>query len=447
MLPHEQRDTICALASGALPAAVAIIRVSGPKAGGWARQHVPATNLQPRKAALARIIDGAGNEIDEGLVLWMPGPGSFTGEDVLELQLHGGSGVVEHALDTLTKTPGIRLAEPGEFTRRAFEAGRLDLTQAEGIADLVEAETRAQKDQALRQTHGALGELYSGWRSGLTKCLALLDVSIDFPDESEAPETVTEPVRRELDVLIDEFDQALKDGEIDQRIRDGFRVAILGEPNVGKSTLLNYLARREAAIVTDVPGTTRDIVEVRTRLGGLVIWFQDTAGIRDTADSIEQEGVRRAARAAAEADLRIFLLDHNPLPSPLLAHIREGDLTVRTKRDLDDHVNPPLTPGMPAISAKTGAGCEALTDAIVAELRSRIGTREAPVLTRARHRRAIERAREEALGAVAILDSDAGAELTAEHIRLAARALAGLVGEVDVEEVLGEIFSGFCLGK
>lgn len=438
-------DSICALASGAPPSAIAVIRVSGPATHDWIIAHIKGQELQPRRTQLATLVDTDGSLIDQGLVLWMPGPATYTGEDVLELYLHGGAGVVGHALDSLTSHEGIRLAEPGEFTRRAFEAGKLDLTQAEGIGDLIESETRAQKDQALAQTRGALGELYAGWYETLRGCLGLLEVSVDFPDEADAPKLVFDPVLEKFQLLEAGFQNALREGEIEQRIREGFRVAIIGAPNVGKSTLLNWFARRDAAIVTDVPGTTRDVVEVRCHIGGHIVWIQDTAGIRETTDPVEQEGVRRSVKAGADADLRIFLVVDENAPPPLYTDRAESDLLIKTKSDLD--VNKSLTSRMPAISAKTGAGCAELETAIASWLSQQTAHRPAPVLTRLRHKQGIERAMKEIRLARTALQSGMGAELVAENVRLAGRSLSSLIGEISVEDVLGEVFSNFCIGK
>ncbi|MEM8636146.1 MAG: tRNA uridine-5-carboxymethylaminomethyl(34) synthesis GTPase MnmE [Pseudomonadota bacterium] len=438
-------DTICALASGAPPSAIAIIRVSGPAAAEWLITQSRRTDIEPRHATLMDLKDPDGVQIDRALLLWMPGPQSYTGEDVLEIHLHGGQGVLEHALETLTSWPGIRLAEPGEFTRRAFYNGKLDLTQAEGIADLIESETRAQKDQALCQTEGALSDLYEGWKTKLQNALALLEVSIDFPDESEAPETVSKPVLEILDALEEHFVDALREGEIDQRVRNGFRVAILGEPNAGKSTLLNFFARRPAAIVTDLPGTTRDIVEVRCRLGGHIIWFQDTAGIRETDDVIEQEGIDRSRHAAETADLRLFLLPPGS-EAPPLPHIKqETDLVIQTKMDLSSNVS--LTSGMPAISAKTGQGCAELEDLIAGRIQEKLGGRTAPVLTRARHRAAIDSGLENLRQAKVVLTTDLGAELASESLRTAVHSLQSLLGVIDIDDILDDVFSEFCIGK
>lgn len=437
-------QTICALASGRPPAGIAVVRVSGPDIGRFGAAHLERGLPPPHFARLRNLRDQAGDLVDEVLALFMPAGASYTGEDVLELHLHGGVAVVDHALETLTRFPGIRLAAPGEFTRRAFEAGRMDLTQAEGIADLIEAETRGQKAQALAQADGALGRLYSGWRENLLSALALLEVSVDFPDEGEAPETVNAPVLDILRALVFSFTAALRDGAIHQSVRDGFRVAIIGAPNVGKSTLLNRLAKREAAIVTDIPGTTRDIVEVRCQMAGQIVWFADTAGLRQTTDMVEAEGVRRAKRAAEMADLRLFISAGNAslddVPSP-----RVGDIFIRNKADLK--VNEPLKPGTLAISALTGEGFEAVERALEMWLLDQTGKAAAPVITRARHRAGIESALAHVQAAIDLIEADLGAELASEDVRLGARALAALVGEIGVEDVLGAVFSAFCIGK
>ena len=452
MTSPSSDQTICALASGVPPAGIAVLRVSGSAVQSFAKAHLDQALPLPHMARLRKVRDQKGEIVDEALTLFMPAGASYTGEDVLELHLHGGIAVVEHALETLTSFSGIRLAEPGEFTRRAFEAGRMDLTQAEGIADLIEAETRGQKAQALAQTDGALGALYSDWRESLLAALALLEVSVDFPDEAEAPQMVNVPVLKNLRALADAFETALKDGVTDQSIRDGFRVAIIGAPNVGKSTLLNRLAKREAAIVTDIPGTTRDVVEVRCRMAGQIVWFADTAGLRETKDVVEAEGVRRAKRMAETSDLRLYvgvenepsLLPPSEVPSP-----RPHDLYIQNKTDLE--VNETLkadrSAGSIKISALTGEGFEALERALERWLIEQTANRAAPVITRARHRIGIETALANVRAGIALIEQDVGAELASEDVRLAARALAGLVGEIGVEEILGAVFSEFCIGK
>ena len=437
----QSRDTICALASGPPPAAIATLRVSGPDVREIIRQRLSQPELKPRHATLVEMQDETGGAIDEGLAVFMPGPASYTGEDTLELTLHGGRIIIEMALKSMLSA-GARLAEPGEFTRRAFEAGKLDLTRAEAVADLIDAESEAQLGQALRQMGGALESLYSGWRVQMTDCLALLEASIDFPDEEDAPDRVDGPVAEKIKTLLDHLDQALAEGNITERIRDGFRVAILGKPNAGKSTLLNHLAKREAAIVTDIPGTTRDVVEVRLTLGGYLVWVSDTAGLRETDDVVEAEGVRRARQAGAAADVRIWMAD-----------AREGleedavgpeDLMVMNKSDL---ASPDVSRETLLISAKSGEGIDRVEQAIVQRLANMTQNLAAPMITRARHRQGIERAKTHLEMALDHLHSGMGAEFTAEEVRLASRELGALTGHVDPEMVLGAVFSSFCIGK
>ena len=443
----SERDTICALASGAPPAAIAILRLSGPKVAWLAEQHLDSGIPATRHATLTDVRDERGRLIDRGLVVFMPGPGSYTGEDTLELYLHGGAAVVDHALGAITSHEGVRIAEPGEYTRRAFEAGKLDLTEAEGVADIIEAETLAQKAQALRQLGGGLSETYANWRAELTGVLALVEVAVDFPDEGDAPQETTAPILEKLDRVIAEIREALGDGGIGERIRDGFRVAIIGAPNAGKSTLLNRLARREAAIVTSKAGTTRDVIEVRRVLGGHVVWIADTAGLRVTEDEIEAEGVRRAEMAARDADLRVFLIDAEaPDISALSTDYRSvRDLVVLNKADL---VSPPATiEADHVISAKSGDGVEALEQAIAGFVAEHARSVEAPVITRQRHRARLQDGLRSLEAARDALAEDVGAELAAEDVRMALRQLGSIIGVVGVEDVLGAVFSAFCIGK
>mgnify|MGYP005989286479 FL=1 len=443
----SERDTICALASGAPPAAIAILRLSGPQVRHLAERHLGSGLPAARHATLTDMTDNDGALVDRGLVLFMPGPGSYTGEDTLELYLHGGAAVIAHALETLTAHDGVRMAEPGEYTRRAFEAGKLDLTEAEGVADIIEAETAAQKAQALPQLGGGLSETYDQWRAELTGVLALVEVAIDFPDEGDAPQDTTAPILAKLGRVIGEIETALGDGGIGERIRDGFRVAIIGAPNAGKSTLLNRLARREAAIVTAKAGTTRDVIEVRRVLGGHVVWIADTAGLRVTDDEIEAEGVRRAEVAAREADLRLFVLDAS---DPDISHLStdyrlDTDLVVANKSDLvavpegikADHV----------ISARDGAGAEPLEQAIARFVDQYAASVEAPLITRQRHRARLSQGLSSLEAARDALEQDVGAEMAAEDIRMALRQLGSIIGVVGVEDVLGAVFSEFCIGK
>ena len=443
----SERDTICALASGQPPAAICIIRLSGDAIWKLAGALLDCGLPEPRRATLTKFRDEDGNLIDEGLALFMPGPHSYTGEDTLELYLHGGPAVIEHAISTLIKEPDVRMAEPGEFTRRAFEAGKIDLTEAEGVADIIEAETTAQKAQALRQLTGGLTEQYDHWRAELTGILALIEVAVDFPDEDDAPEETTAPVIKKLNRLIGELEEALGDRGIGEKIRDGFRIAIIGAPNAGKSTLLNRLAGRDAAIVTSRPGTTRDVIEIRRVLGGQVVWISDTAGLRETEDEIEAEGVRRAERVAAEADLRLLMVDGaSPELGVLTSPYRQStDMVIVNKADAD------LSADLPdfnyKISARDGAGVAELEAALADFIAKKAASVEAPVITRARHRARLVEGLSCLIAARDALDLGTGAELAAEDVRLAIRHLGAIVGAVGVEDVLGAVFSQFCIGK
>lgn len=438
------RDTICALASGPPPSAIAVVRISGPAVGEIGRVCLSSGLPDPKRAILTYINDADGHRIDEGIALFSKGPHSYTGEDTLELYLHGGPAVIEHALKALTDFPDVRLAEPGEFTRRAFEAGKLDLTEAEGVADIIEAETRAQKAQALRQLGGGLTQIYESWRDELTGILALIEVMIDFPDEGDVPEDTLAPIFSRMDHVIASIIEALGDQGVGERIRDGFRIAIIGLPNAGKSSILNRLARRDAAIVTDIAGTTRDIVEVRLVLGGQIVWIADTAGLRKTEDVVEAEGVRRAMRAAEEADLRIHVIDAST-PSPPLAEVWDQDILVINKSDLPSPA--PLPENALRISALTGDGLTELEARIAEFVSRRAGSVEAPVITRARHRERLSAGLASLITARDALANDIGAELAAEDVRLALRHLSSVIGRIDVEDVLGAVFSEFCIGK
>jgi tRNA modification GTPase len=437
-----RRDTICALASGPPPAAISTIRVSGPLVSVIIKECLSKQGLAPRHATLVDVVSADKAVIDSGLAVYMPGPNSYTGEDTLEVSLHGGRIITELALKSFMSA-GVRLAEPGEFTRRAFEAGKLDLTRAEAVADLIDAESEAQLQQALKQMNGALEGLYARWREEMTGCLALLEASIDFPDEEDAPDRVDGPVRAKLDALQGDLNLALAEGNITERIRDGFRIVILGKPNAGKSTLLNQLAKRDAAIVTDIPGTTRDIVEVRLTLGGYLVWVSDTAGLRDTVDVVEAEGVRRALKAADEADIRLWLYDARETFES--DEVKPGDLVIANKSDLatPSHVSRETL----QISAKTGEGVDQVEARIAETLSVRTHNVAAPMITRARHRQGIERASVHLEMAQSHLKNGMGAEFTAEEVRLASRELGSLTGHVDADRVLGAVFSSFCIGK
>ncbi|MFT3728569.1 MAG: tRNA uridine-5-carboxymethylaminomethyl(34) synthesis GTPase MnmE [Terricaulis sp.] len=438
-------DTIVALASGAGRAGVAVVRVSGPASGDVLRALSDRDLPKPRHATrMAFCAPNSGLSLDDGIALWFPNPASFTGEDVAELHVHGGSAVISAIIDAALSVEGARLAEPGEFTRRAFENGKLDLAEAEGLADLVDAETEAQRRQALRQRRGALSAVYDGWKERLIEAAALIEAEIDFPDE-ELPDALAQRAGPLLASLAADMGRHLDDAHRGERIRDGYRIAIIGPPNAGKSSLLNALAQREAAIVSDIPGTTRDVVEVRLVLAGYPVWVADTAGLREAADAIEAEGVRRALARAEEADLRIGLTDGpTGVTAGLTGVLRDGDIVVRSKSDLGGLTGP--TGGHTvAVSSKTGAGIAELEALLAGRVTDALGREEAPVLTRARHRRLVEEARDALERAIPMLSR--GPELAAEDVRVTAHAIGRLTGRIDVEDLLDEIFSSFCIGK
>jgi tRNA modification GTPase len=440
--------TIFALASAAGRSGIAVIRVSGDNAAdifGTMCEIEP----RPRYATRSVILNPKTNEkLDDGLVIWFPGPNSFTGENVIELHLHGGRSVMSGVLDCLGAMNGFRIAEPGEFTRRAFENGKMDLTEAEGLIDLIDAETAAQRKQALRQMSGALGELYEGWRHRLIQVLAYFEASIDFSEE-DIPEDLVEQTHRESLILLQEIDNHLADGRKGERLRDGIHIAILGAPNAGKSSLLNVLAQRDAAIVSETAGTTRDIIEVQLDLGGYPVVLADTAGIRESDDSIEREGVRRALNRAAEVDLKIVLLvddDENPTVSGL---IDEDTILLRNKIDNVPMASDLSVKGQKAIgvSAKTGEGVDSFLVRVGKEVDKRFSVPESAVLTRARHREALIECRSAIQDAWPENQHIREPELVAEDLRLACRSLGHITGRVDVEDLLDKIFADFCIGK
>jgi tRNA modification GTPase len=486
-MSQSSRDTIFALSSGRPPAAIAVIRISGPRAGA-ALTALGVKIPEPRKAGFARIRDPQSNEvIDEGLALWFPAPRSETGEDVAELQPHGGRAVIAAVLKALSRVEGLRPAEAGEFTRRAFENGKLDLTAVEGLADLVMAETEGQRRQAYRQMSGALGKRAEAWRETLIRALALIEARIDFSDEADVPEDLVAPALALVRDLEGGIAGALADGGRGERLREGVTVAIAGPPNAGKSTLLNRIARREAAIVSPYAGTTRDVIEVHLDLGGLPVTLLDTAGIRETSDPLELEGVRRARERAAAADLVLWVVDASAEDGPMAepgateagAHCwlvrnkmdrmgrapkNEQKSAVRIRNEYGDVFNESLDVTvknelpdkselrfdiyeyMFAISAVTGEGFDALLANLANFAARYLSGAESAVVTRERHRRALE----DTLATLrrALAPGLAGHEdLLAEELRTAGRALGRLTGRVDVEDVLDVIFRDFCIGK
>ena len=442
-------DTIFALASAPGKSAVAIVRLSGGAAGEAVCRLTDGALPSPRQAELRRLADPqSGAEIDRALVLWFPGPASYTGEDVAEFHVHGGRAVIAALLSALAAIDGLRPAEAGEFSRRAFEHGKLDLTAAEGIADLVDAETEIQRRQALRQSGGALGELYEDWRGRLLKIRALIESTIDFSDQ-ELPGGVLDPVAPEINALSAEISAHLQDGGRGERLREGVQVAILGPVNAGKSTLLNRLAGRDAAIVASEEGTTRDVIEVRMDIAGWPLTVADTAGLRVSTSDVEAEGMRRARARAAEADIKIMLFDGARWPNggaEIEGLVDNQTLAVLNKCDLlADQAIEASFGGKPAlkISCKTGEGLDALLARIEDFLEARYLPSDSPVLTRSRHRHALEKC----LESLQRYDIDAGEELAAEELRLAADCLARITGRSDIEQVLDIIFKDFCIGK
>jgi tRNA modification GTPase len=402
-----------------------------------------------RKAALRMIRNSAGEVIDEGLVLWFPAPRSFTGEDVFELQVHGGPAVVEAALLAIDTLNG-RLAEPGEFTRRAFEAERLDLAQAEAVADLVDAETDAQRRQALRQLGGELSKRGERWRDTFLSALAFLSAQIDFPDE-DLPDHVAARALAPLRALAAEIEEVLVDVR-GERIRDGLRIALIGGPNAGKSSLFNALVKRDAAIVTSTPGTTRDVIEASLMLSGFKVVLADTAGVRSTTDEIEREGVRRALDWAERADLRLWIIDPStPDPNPELeALIKPRDILVLTKSDLYPVSKFPQmferpTIGLVATSTVLGGGLDQLVESLGRWISTAMTGSDFPAVTRARHRHLLHQAHESLKRA--LNRSIDQAEMIAADVGLAMRAVESIAGRMDTEAVLDRVFQSFCIGK
>ena len=442
-------DTIFALATAPGRAAVAVVRLSGPASGGVLQSLTGKAVPASRRASLRRLMARDGRVLDEALVIWTPGPGSYTGEDAAELHLHGGPAIVEGVIQALHDL-SLRLAEPGEFTRRAFENGKLDLAQAEAVADLVDAETEGQARQALGQLGGALSQRYEAWRGQLVQALAMLEAAVDFPDE-ELPADVADRARPPLEALLAEISEALADEGRGRRVREGFRVALIGAPNAGKSSLLNALAGRDAAIVTATPGTTRDVIEIPMVLGGYKVLLADTAGVRDTEEAIEAEGVRRARAWAEGADLRLWAVDQSASGDWRQAYglARPGDLLLLTKADLPPGADRSdvLAVGLESLVISTLAPDDIRKVREVLEQRvvSALGSGEAPLATRIRHGESL---REAQLRLSRALDAlEPAVELAAEDVRLAARALARVTGRIGAEDILDVVFSSFCIGK
>jgi tRNA modification GTPase len=459
---HPREQTIFALSSGRPPSAIAMVRVSGPQAGAALialAGRIPA----PRMATRVLLRDANRQPIDDAVVLWFPGPASATGEDVAEFHVHGGRAVLAALFAALSAFDHVRAAESGEFTRRAFENGKLDLTEAEGLDDLIHADTDRQRRQALRHLKGVLGDRARDWRAQIIEAAALIEAGIDFSDEGDVPAELVAPALARIRTLLGEIQEVLAAQGKSERLRDGLVVAITGPPNVGKSTLMNQLARREVAIVSPHAGTTRDIIEVQLDLDGYPVTVIDTAGIRETDDPVEQEGVRRARARAAEADLVLWLVDAQQEEG-----VHEGAAPawiVRNKIDLDAvtadaaglRIEPANT-GQPAahfregraganfgISASRGDGIAELIAALVKFARDYFGSGEGALIGRARQRRLLQEAATSLQRSIAVVGE--GEELAAEDLRLAAQSLGRLLGRVDVEDILDVIFREFCIGK
>jgi tRNA modification GTPase len=437
-----RNPTIFALSSGRPPSAIAIVRVSGPDAASAVQQLVGKIP-EPRMAMRALLRDAVGAGIDDAVVLWFPAPASATGEDVAEFHVHGGRAVLAALFASLSSIEGLRPAEPGEFTRRAFENGKLDLTEAEGLDDLIHADTDRQRHQALRQLKGLLGDKARDWRKEIIEAQALIEAGIDFSDESDVPIELIAPALTKVKALLAEIRSVLAAQGKAERLREGLVIAIAGPPNVGKSTLMNQLARREVAIVSPHAGTTRDVIEVQLDLDGYPVTVIDTAGIRETDDPVEQEGVRRARARAAEADLVLWLADAEGTGT---THQVDAPIwLVRNKIDISSATSKPGDPSEFRISAARGDGVADLINALVSFARDFFGSSESGLITRERQRRLLEdtsRALERSIAAI-----NEGEELAAEDLRSAAYSLGRLLGRVDVEDILDVIFREFCIGK
>lgn len=437
-------DTIFALSSGGLPSGVAVIRLSGPRSRN-AIEFLCGSVPAPRRASLLSIRNRNGEKLDDGIILFFPAPRSFTGEDCAELQIHGGRATVKAVLTALASFEGLRAAEAGEFSRRAFVNGRMDLVEIEGLADLIAAETEMQRRLAVEQASGGLSKLYDSWAKRLTHGRAMIEAELDFADEDDIPGSVARTIWNDMVALQQEILNHLSGARAGEILRDGLNVVIVGPPNAGKSSLLNYLAKRDVAIVTEVPGTTRDVLHVDLDLSGFAVRLYDTAGLRETDDIVEREGIRRTQLSMAEAHL-VLLLSDAPIVdwAAMLGNYAGPVVRVHTKVDKPEA----SWRGADAdvmISIRTGAGIAALLDLVARQLPEIESGNALALPTRQRHASNLEVAREHILKALAA--GSAGLDIQAEHLRLAGQALGRVTGRVDVEHLLDVIFSEFCIGK
>ena len=437
-------DTILALATGSLHAATALIRISGNAASTTA--NILGFKLQKQRLASVAILKDGERKLDEALVIFFKGPRSYTGEDVMELHVHGSRAVIEAVINTLQKQGGFRIAEPGEFTKRAVLNGKMDLTKAEGINDLIRAETEAQRVQSFAQVDGALSEIAFGWREKAIKIAAHVEAYIDFPDE-EIPESTLTSLGDEMSVLIRDIEKGLNDGRRGEILREGFRVAVIGPPNAGKSTLVNWLSKRPVSIISEQPGTTRDVLEASLNLGGYPVIIADTAGLRASMDPIENEGIKRAQEWAKTANSRLILLEPST-EAGFLERLKpnpECDLVVLNKIDLlprDFKKEQTL-----AISLKDEIGLDKLLNGLKKIVSKSMVGQEPPVITRTRHREALQSCLNSIKSAKTALLSDEEPEIVAEELRAATKSLGRVVGAVDVEDLLDVVFGDFCIGK
>lgn len=443
-------DTIFAQASAFGKSGVTVFRISGPHSLSIAQAISNRTIFVPRRVHICTIVHPTTSQmIDQGLIIYFPHPKSFTGEDVIEIHTHGSIAVSKILTSCLLAMQTLRLAKPGEFARRAFLNGKIDLTTAEGIADLIDAETAMQHRQAVRQIGGELERLYNGWRDMIIKILSLLEAYIDFPDE-EVPISVIDDANNVVNILIAQIEEHLGDSRRGERLRNGITVAIIGNVNVGKSSLLNYLTMRDAAIVSSIPGTTRDVIETCLDIGGYPIMIRDTAGIRDSSDPVEQEGIRRSILTAKDADIKILMIDATNMEQIVDDKVKEllvddNAIIVVNKIDLVKYKynNPILTRPFVAISLKEHFGLDKLTANIIAYAEKIAAPGELPAITRERYRSSLSKA----LGILRSINLSDDLVLVAEDLRIIARCIESITGRIKVDDILDAIFNSFCIGK